>query len=47
MNTHAESWLAARERYSLNLESGIGHRESILAIIAKIDQRLAEIAKLD
>lgn len=42
-----QSWLDVRERYALNLKNGIGHKESILTIIEKIDQRLAEIAKLD
>lgn len=46
MNSN-QSWLDVRERYTLNLKNGFGHKESILTIIEKIDQRLAEIAKLD
>ena len=41
-----KSWIEIRDRYMTNLNNGTGHRESILSIVQKIDERLDKIISL-
>jgi hypothetical protein len=38
-------WIQQKERYETNLKNGVGHKESILALLTKIDQKLSDIAE--
>ena len=50
MNTESnmseyEYWTTSKTNYLNNLKNGIGHRDSILAIVKKIDEKLENICK--
>jgi len=43
MDTEIQYWLDTKNAYELNLKNGIGHRNSIIKLIEKINNKLETI----
>lgn len=43
MTDELQYWLNVKEKYVYNLEHNIGHRESIITIIDKINMKLQQL----
>ena len=45
MDSEIQYWLDTKKAYKLNLNNGIGHRNSIIELIEKIDKKLVNLNK--
>ena len=45
MDSEFQYWLETKKAYEHNLKNGIGHRNSIIELIEKIDNKLVNLNK--